>query len=379
MKILIDATPLLKDWSGIGYVTFRYAQELKKLERDTYFYYSWFYSKELKERPLKNYEKIVNLAKRIIPRPYLLTYGVKSFLFNFILLKEKPDVVIQPNYISFNTSIDVPIITFIHDLSHIRYKKYHPKERVDFFEKNLKKSIDRSKKIVTISKFTKKELIELKLCEPDKIEVIPNGVDKKFSPISKKEFEEIKKKYKIDYKNYFLFVGTLEPRKNIQTLLKAYLHYLKLTNNPLPLILIGGRGWKDSYFSSLLDKAIGSGYVRYLGYIKENELIKFYGGARGFIFPSFYEGFGLPPLEAMACGTPVIASNVSSIPEVVEDAGMLISPYEVEGFSYALKKLEEDEEFCLHLSKKGLLQAKKFSWESSAKELFDLALNVAKD
>jgi len=368
LRILIDTTPLLKDLSGVGYVTYRYAKELEKLY-ESYFYYAWFFSKELKERPLGGYEKAVSLVKRYLPRPYILTHAAKTTIFNYALLKTKPDVFIQPNYISFPMALDVPTITFIHDLSHIRYKEFHPKERVEYFDRYLPQSIEKSAKIVTISEFTKKELVELGLCDEEKIEVIYNGVDESFRPIDEEEFDQVAHKYGIEYRGYFLFVGTLEPRKNLQTLLRSYLLYLSRTSHPTPLILAGGGGWRSEHFADLLQKALDTGMVRKLGYVSQEDLVKLYGGAKGFFFPSFYEGFGLPPLEAMACGTPVVASNASSIPEVVADAGILVDPRDEEALADAMVRLDEDEELRAALATKGLQRAGSFSWEASAKRL----------
>jgi len=368
----MDTTPLLKDLSGIGYVTYQYAKELQRLHHDMLFYYAWFYSRKLRQRPLGEYEKAVNLAKKYLPRPYLVTHSLKTAIFNYTLAKERPDIFIQPNYISFSTPFDIPTITFVHDLSHIRFKEYHPKERVEYFERFLPRSIQKSAKIVTISEFTKKELMDLELCEPQKIEVIYNGVDEKFRPTSKEKFAPTGKKYGVEYRGYFLFVGTLEPRKNLKTLLEAYLRYLAKTSHPTPLLLAGGGGWRSEQFDDVLQKALGTGYVRRLGYVSEEELIALYGGAKAFVFPSIYEGFGLPPLEAMACGTPVLASNASSIPEVVGDAGMLVDPLDSDQIARALTILDEDEALRLTLAKKGLARSRNFSWSKAAARLDEL-------
>ncbi len=371
-KILIDATPLLKDLSGVGLVTYRYAQELQNLYSDIFFYYAWFYSRRLRKRPLGGYEKAIGLAKKYLPRPYILTHSVKSAIYNYTLLKTRPDVFIQPNYISFSSFYDVPTITFIHDLSHIRYKEYHPKERVAYFEKYLSKSIEKSSKIVTISQFTKNELLKLGLCDEKKIEVIYNGVEEKFHPVSHESFEAVATRYGLSFKKYFLFVGTLEPRKNLDTLLRAYLIYLQNSAHPLPLVLAGGMGWRSEHFDDPLQKALRSGHVKKLGYVSENDLIHLYGGARAFVFPSYYEGFGLPPLEAMACGTPVIASSASSIPEVVGDAGLLVDPRDQEALARALQRVDEDDAICKTLSQKGLERSKLFRWSEAAKKLSKL-------
>ena len=368
----MDTTPLLKDLSGIGYVTYQYAKELQRLHHDMLFYYAWFYSHKLRQRPLGEYEKAVNLAKKYLPRPYLVTHSLKTAIFNYTLAKERPDIFIQPNYISFPTPFDIPTITFVHDLSHIRFKEYHPKERVEYFERFLPRSIQKSAKIVTISEFTKKELMDLELCEPQKIEVIYNGVDEKFRPTSKEKFAPTGKKYGVEYRGYFLFVGTLEPRKNLKTLLEAYLRYLAKTSHPTPLLLAGGGGWRSEQFDDVLQKALGTGYVRRLGYVSEEDLIALYGGAKAFVFPSIYEGFGLPPLEAMACGTPVLASNASSIPEVVGDAGMLVDPLDSDQIARALGRVDEDEVLRLALAKKGLARSRNFSWSKAATKLDEL-------
>ncbi len=378
MKILIDATPLLKDKSGVGYVTYQYAKELAKLDPQTLFYYAWFYSKYLRERPLEGYEKAIKLAKRYLPRPYLLTHGAKSAIFNYTLLKTKPDIFIQPNYISFPSFIHIPTITFIHDLSHIRYKEFHPKERVVYFEKYLQKSIQKSEKIVTISEFTKRELIALDLCAKEKIEVIPNGVDRIFKPTSKEDFLPLAKRFAIEYRRYFLFVGTLEPRKNLKNLLLAYMRYLQKVKNPTPLLLTGGIGWRSEHFDDVFQKALATGYVKKIGYVSQTDLVGLYGGAKAFAFPSFYEGFGLPPLEAMACGTPVITSKSSSLPEVAGDAGILVDPWDTSALCDALIQMDEDEALRHRLTKLGIQRAKHFSWEMSAQKLHNLCKQVTK-
>ncbi len=371
MKLLIDTTPLLKDLSGIGHVTYRYAQQLQKLT-DTTFYYAWFYSKELRQRPLGGYERAVSFVKKYIPRPYLLTHSAKTAIFNYTLFRTKPDAFIQPNYISFESFFHIPTYTFIHDLSHIRYKEFHPKDRVEYFEMKLQRSVEKSAKIIAISEFTKREIVSLGLCEPQKIEVIYNGVDESFTPTSKEAFEPLAKKYGVGFRDYFLFVGTLEPRKNLKNLLIAYLEYVNRTKNPTPLLLAGGMGWRSEHFNDILQKALASGYVKRLGYVSDAELVRLYGGAKAFVFPSFYEGFGLPPLEAMACGTPVIASNASSIPEVVGEAGLLIDPNNPKSIEKALLRLDEDEDLRLRLQTLGLQRSKTFRWEKAAKKLLTL-------
>ena len=370
MKILIDTTPLLKKLTGIGQVTYIYAKELQKYDHEYVYFYAWFYSKELKEKPLGGIETHIKTIKRFIPRPYFVVHTVKTLIFNFIIFFQKPDVFFQPNYISFKMFKKVPTVTMVHDLSHILYPEYHPKERVEYLDKELKKSLDTSDKIIAISNATKDDLIKYNLADAKKIEVIYNGVSSSFKPLHQHDkSDEILKKYDLKVKSYFLFVGTLEPRKNLQLLLKSYMLYIQKVQDPTPLILVGGGGWKSEVFDELLQEALNSLHVKALGFVKDEELAVLYAGAKVFVYPSVYEGFGLPPLEAMASQTAVITSNVSSLPEVVEDAGMLIDPLDEEKLLEAMMLLDTHDELRNSYEQKGLIQAKKFSWDRSVDRL----------
>ena len=375
-KVVIDATPLLKNLTGIGYVTYIYAKGLTYFSRCSFFY-AWFWSSTLRQRPLGGFEAKVNLIKKYIPRPYIVTHTIKTIIFNIGIFFNKPDIIFQPNYNIFKTYKKFKTIIMIHDLSHIRYAQFHPDDRVDYFNKMLAYSIEKSTKIVAISKFTKQEMIDLRLCDENKIEVIYNGVSNDFKPLSfHKNCDTFFQKYNLIKKEYILFVGTFEPRKNIGLLLESYFQYYSQSNNPLPLVLVGTTGWREEHFSDILKKSLNLPYVRRLGYLSDDELKIIYAGAKMFVFPSFYEGFGLPPLEAMASGTAVIASNISSIPEVIEDAGILIDPNSTQELIDAIVKIDTDDKFRMELELKGINQAKKFNWEDSTKKLYMLFENV---
>lgn len=372
LKVLIDTTPLLKNLTGVGYVTYIYASGLSRLENCTFFY-AWFFSRKLRQRPLGNFEKKINLVKKYLPRPYIVTHFIKTIVFNIILFYKKPDIIFQPNYNLFKTYKKFKSIILIHDLSHIKFDQFHPKERVGYFNKNLEKSIKQATKIVTISNFTKNELISLNLAPEEKIQVIPNGVSSDFKPLNlHTNANLILSKYNLKAKQYFLFVGTFEPRKNINLLLKAYLKYHQNCPNPTPLVLVGTFGWNEDFFKDILKKALKLPDVFRLGYLSDAELKVIYAGAKIFIFPSFYEGFGLPPLEAMASSTAVIASNTSSIPEVVADSGILINPNDENELLRAIVFLDKNDEQRHKFEQKGLDRAKNFNWEKSILKLDEL-------
>ena len=366
MKIGFDATPLLRDLSGIGFVAYSQAKELIKSE-ELEFFYAWFWSDKLRERPLGAYEKSVEFVKRYIPRPYILTHSLKSAIFNIGIVTKKLDVFYQPNYITFPMIKNVPIVTTVHDLSHIRFPEYHPKDRVDHYTKNLKNSLKRSAKVIAISEFTKSELLYFNLCEEDKIEVIYNGIDERFRPI-----EDLGSlyRYALQKQNYFLFVGTLEPRKNLKTLLRAYLLLFEKYGESLPdLAIVGNIGWNSELFDDILQQALKNQKVKKLGYVPSEDLPLLYSGAKAFILPSFYEGFGLPVIEAMACGTPVICSDNSSLKEISGDGAMLVKSNSIDSISIAIEKILEDSLICEDLIKKGFEIKKKFSWKDNGRKL----------
>lgn len=372
LKVLIDATPLLKSLTGVGYVTYIYSKELKERVEPTFFYV-WFFSDSLRDRPLEGTQEGVNFVKKYIPRPYILTHSIKSLIFNIAIFFKQVDIVFQPNYNIFRTYKKIPTVVVVHDLSHIRYPEFHPRDRVDYFNRNLKFSIENSTKVVAISEFTKRELIDLNLAKEEQIEVIYNGVSKEFKPLSEHtQSDATFKKYNLESKGYILSVGTFEPRKNLNLLLRAYREYCKISKNPLELVLVGTVGWNEELFEDELRETLKLPTLKRVGYLSDRELKLVYAGAKIFVFPSFYEGFGLPVLEAMASEVAVISSNAASLPEVVADAGVLIDPNSESELLESIVKLDRDDRFREELEQRGLERVKSFNWEDSAQKLYTL-------
>ncbi len=171
---------------------------------------------------------------------------------------------------------------------------------------------------------------------------------------------------------YFLYVGTLEPRKNLVRLIKAFDMVLRKTPGNVQLVLAGGKGWKYEEILDEIRKLNLHDSVRQLGYVPDEDLPGLIRGARAMVYPSLYEGFGLPPLEAMAVGTPVLTSNTSSLPEVVGEAAVMVDPEDVEAMAVAMERLWTDETWRESLSMKGYQQAQQFNWDRSARETMDL-------
>jgi glycosyltransferase involved in cell wall biosynthesis len=218
--------------------------------------------------------------------------------------------------------------------------------------------------IITVSKSTKKDVIKCLKFPEEKIKVIYNGVDERFKPL--KNYNDVLHKYNIN-PPYILYIGTLEPRKNIPALIKAF-YKLKKRGIRHKLVIVGKKGWKYKQIFRVVEDLNLRRDVVFTGYVSYNDLPKFYSAADLFVYPSLYEGFGLPPLEAMACGCPVITSNVSSLPEVVGDAGFIVDPSDIGGLSRTIKELLANDSLRENVIRKGLKRIKEFSWEKTAKE-----------
>ncbi|NJE77285.1 glycosyltransferase family 1 protein [Thermococcus sp. ES12] len=257
------------------------------------------------------------------------------------------------------------IIT-IYDLVPIKFPQTHRGDTILAHKYALMRSLRYADKIISISYSTKKDAVKYFKISEEKIRVIHLGVDEDYKLLPENEIKKIKQKYNLNYP-FILYVGTLEPRKNIPTLLKA-LYKLKKQGLPHKLVITGKKGWKYKNIFELISKLNLQRDVIFTGYVPREDLPALYNAADLFVYPSLYEGFGLPPLEAMACGTPVITSNTSSLPEVVGNAGIMVDPYDVNGLAKAIYEVLTNDRLREELRKRGLERAKMFSWKKTAEE-----------
>jgi glycosyltransferase involved in cell wall biosynthesis len=257
-------------------------------------------------------------------------------------------------------------VVTIHDLIPIIYPTTFNLPNALTHRLLLPKTLHRADKIITVSSNTKKDIMNIYDIPEEKITTIYNAVSEHFKIATEQEILDLREKYSLNFP-FILFVGTLEPRKNIPSLLKAF-KILSRKEPGLKLVIAGKRGWKyKEIFQLISSLEIGSD-VRYLQYIDQNDLPVLYSAAEVFVYPSLYEGFGLPPLEAMACGCPVVTSNVSSMPEVTGNAALLIDPTDVEAISDSVHLLLSDDNLKGKMIKNGLTNVKRFSWHQCAKE-----------
>jgi len=372
MKIGIDGRELIKDgMTGIG----RYLRN--------------FLEFALKERP--DHTFIVygnqntwvdfvspNLKVKIIPERFTIFWD--HIILSRYIYRDKVDVFFSP-FDKAPIFSPVPFIITIHDLLFyvISERNYLTRDFYNTAYTLLRKTIaKRASLVITVSQYSKNDIVKRWEILEDKVKVIPNGISEQFKPIESLELiDGVKKRYGIKG-NYLLYVGNFKPHKNVTCLIDAFAKLPQDLKNLYQLVLCGK---KDKY-RILLEREIGnlrlSGKVVFIDMIAEEDLPALYSGATIFVFPSLYEGFGLPPLEAMACGTPVVCSNATSLPEVVGDSGVLVDPERPEALANAIESLLSDRSLLESLSLKGLKRAKEFSLEHTAKKLLETIEGIVK-
>jgi len=263
-------------------------------------------------------------------------------------------------------------IVTVYDLVWLRFPETMTRINLYIHRMCAERAIRTADLVIVISRSTGEELTRLLAIPEQRIRLIYPGVSERYCPQDpEKSAEFISKKYGVPGR-YLAAVGTLEPRKNLGMLVKA-LRMLK-SNGSLfcPLLVAGASGWKNSQLIREIQEAgLTEENIRFLGYMPDEDLPFFYGGAQLFLFPSLYEGFGIPPLEAMACGVPVIASNAQCMPETLGDAAVLESPASPEGFAKAIMRVLMDEDLRRNLRLRGIDRAREFSWQRSAGQLLD--------
>ncbi len=366
MNIGFDISALSIPKSGVGNYQVNLLSALLKIDKEN-FYNLYAFNFRNKKRfkeikfPSSNYKiNISSIPQRLITAWWLM--------FNFPSLESVvgdcdiyhvSEICIQPTK-------KAKTVAFVHDLTTLLHSRHHARSNV-FAHKMRFKNINKVDAILTNSDYTKGDIIKHLNINPDKIFVTYLGADKRFCPKLKKNIQSILYKYNLN-KPYILFVGTLEPRKNVQTLIKAFDELKKKHDLPHQLVLIGRAGWLYEDIFKTIKQSRNKNDIKCLGYVEDKDLPILMNGAKVFVYPSFYEGFGLPILEAMQCGTPVITSNTSSMPEVGGDACLYIEPEDVTGLADQIYRVVYNNELIEDLSQKGIKRAKNFSWDKCARE-----------
>ncbi len=274
------------------------------------------------------------------------------------------DVFHAPDFTLPPVEPDTRTLLTVHDLSFVRAPDAAAPRLRAYLNRVVPRSVRRADHILVDSDATRRDLIDLYGTPSEKVSVVYSGVDARFGPVEQAgAIRAVRAKYGIGDGPFILSVGTVQPRKNYARLAEAF---YRLDQPDLSLVIAGGKGWLEDDLYTRIDALGLGGRVRFIGFADDDDLPALYSAARVFAFPSLYEGFGLPPLEAMACGTPVVASNVSSVPEVVGEAGLLVDPLDVDALAGALARALDDETLRADLIEKGREQAGAFTWDQTA-------------
>jgi len=286
------------------------------------------------------------------------------------------DLYFSPHYVLPLLTPCRAIVT-IHDVIHLLFPENLPHKGAYYYAKfMIGRALAKAEKVVAVSHHSRADIQRLFPGHATRIEVIHNSIDPHFfHQPSEDELLRVKRRFQIDYP-FILFVGNVKPHKNLTNMLKAFSLIRGRQERRLKLVIAGAERDKSPETIKIIDSLDLYQEVRFLGYVNKEELCCLYHLAELFAFPSFYEGFGLPPLEAMACGTPVLASNLSSLPEVLGDAALMVNPYQVEEIAEGMQRLIEDTALREELIKRGAQQVKRYSWEDAARRYLMLFAQI---
>jgi len=377
VNIQFDALPLVSDkMSGIGWCEAGQTMALAKLHPENKYSYNFFSRRDdhIKMERLAPFigsgikPEIVHFsgymyraASTFVPVPYSHFFGKKADITHFF------NYIVPPG-------VHGKTVVTVHDMVYKAFPETVRGRTMMMLNTGLKKSMKRADIIVTDSEFSKREIVKYFPQHEEKIRVVPCGVDlEKFRPCEEPErIPAVKESLGIEG-DYFLYLGTIEPRKNLERLISAYNALVKKLGEKCPkLVLAGGKGWLYDGIFARVERLGLTDKVIFTKYVPSEDMNPLMCGALAFVFPSLYEGFGMPPLEAMACGVPVLASGEASLPEVTGDCAVICDAFSVKSIAQGLYRLYKDEALRKDLSARGLERAKTFTWERSAEILWSV-------
>ncbi len=381
-KVCLDATPIRDKPSGVGVYTLNLIKALDQLQESENFKLDIYFQPTFKNWLSRNFspnELIKSYSPHCLPIPVTVTNALIKFpnplLAYFSRSLNQPDVIHGTDHFVYPNLKSRNIMT-IHDLTFVKYPDYVPTIVKTYLDR-IKNCLKFTDAIITFSENTKRDLVELLKIDPDKIYVTYQASRYHSDYLTEQQIEELKSMVSYDFtKPYFLFVSTLEPRKNVIGLIQSFNYLKQKYKIEHQLVLIGQTGWKYQPILDMINQSPYSTEIHHLNYLSDDLVALFYSQAEAFIYPSFYEGFGLPVLEAMTLGVPVITSNGSSLPEITGDAALLINPDNPMELADVMLNLISDRVLRDNLIRLGKEQANKFSWEKTAQDTLNVYSSV---
>jgi glycosyltransferase involved in cell wall biosynthesis len=368
LKIILNVDAITYPITGIGQYTLQLGQELLKCQQveEVKFFSADHWVDDISVSAEAN--KWLGRLRQWVPfKSMALNQYAKRRAKKFKQRTEGMDdrLFHSPNFVLMPFA-GKSVATF-HDLSFVHYRETQPKYRLQFLDREIPKTLAQADALITPSMFIKQEIIEHYGYPADSIHVTALGVDAGFKPYDEKTCALTLQKYRLKHKQYVLSVATTEPRKNLKRLLMAYTQLPETLRTTYPMVLVGSKGWLDQGLQKQIKKRVNDGQIISLGYVSQTELQHLYAAAKLTAFPSLYEGFGLPIIESMASGTPVLTSQNSAMQEVASGHAMLCDPEDINSIEVGLRGALEIQEWQQQATIDGINHSKNFTWNTCAK------------
>lgn len=374
MRIAVNTRLLLKGkLEGIGWYTHQMLERIVRAHPEHEFLF-------LFDRPYDPSFIFAPNVKPIVAHPQarhaVLFYLWFEWMIPAMLRKYKADLFLSTDGLcSLNTK--TPTCLVMHDLAFEHYPEHLKLSHRLYLRRWSPLFAQKAARIVTVSEFSKRDISEHYQISPDKIDVTYNGAHPSYKPLSWEERDQVKSEY-TEGQEYFVFAGALHPRKNVVALLQAFVKFKKRHRSPIKLVIVGRMAWKFEELATMREEMPFKDDVVWPGYLGVERLSKVIGAAYALVYPSLFEGFGIPILEALKCGVPAVVSNTSSMPEVAGDAALLADPNDVEEIAAQMGRIYKDEALRNQLKAAALIQAGKFDWDHSANQLWESMMRCSK-
>lgn len=369
MRVAIDYTAAVNQSAGIGRFVRSLVGALAEIDSENEYLLVHAAPNDVQEPQFPIAENFSRRPLRFSQRFLDVMWQRFGLPLPITLLTGPVDIFHSPDFVLPPVQRARSVLT-VHDLAFLLQPECADAGLKEYLDKAVPRSVRKADFVVTDSENTRNDVICLLGADPERVEVVPGGVEPSFKPVNNApKIAALRKRLGIGAAPFILSVGVIEPRKNLGLLIEAYRILRDRQKLPHRLVIVGKRGWLWEDIERQAQRSPYHDDVQFVGHLPEEDLPAMYSAATAFAFPSLYEGFGLPPLEAMACGTPVVVSKTSSLPEVVGDAGLQVDPQDAEALAAALELLLLDEPLRADIRARGLERAASFTWKASAEKL----------